>query len=301
VTPGGYAWWYLDAFSDDGRYGITIIAFVGSVFSPYYAWAGRRDPLNHCAINVALYGRGASRWSMTERGRGALSRKPHEFSLGRSTLAWDGSKLFAEIDERGAPIPRPLRGRVWLEPQAWNRQSFTLSESGSHVWRPVAPFARALVAFSEPNISWSGDAYLDFNQGAAPLEADFRYWTWSRARTRTGAAILYEAERRAAPPLSLSLRFGPDGAAREGALPPRAALAPGLWRVKRETRSDTDARVTAGFEDSPFYTRSRIAHRLDGEDTTSMHEALDCDRFAHPLVRAMLPFRMPRAFGGGRG
>ena len=44
VDPGGYAWWYVDAVSDDRRHGVAIIAFVGSVFSPYYAWAGRRDP-----------------------------------------------------------------------------------------------------------------------------------------------------------------------------------------------------------------------------------------------------------------
>ncbi len=35
---GGYAWWYVDALSDDGRHGLTLIAFIGSVFSPYYAW-----------------------------------------------------------------------------------------------------------------------------------------------------------------------------------------------------------------------------------------------------------------------
>ena len=27
VPPGGYRWWYLDALSDDGRHGITLIAF----------------------------------------------------------------------------------------------------------------------------------------------------------------------------------------------------------------------------------------------------------------------------------
>ena len=36
VAPGGYRWWYIDAFSDDGQHGLTIIAFIGSVFSPYY-------------------------------------------------------------------------------------------------------------------------------------------------------------------------------------------------------------------------------------------------------------------------
>ncbi|HCF18949.1 MAG TPA: carotenoid 1,2-hydratase, partial [Rhodospirillum rubrum] len=43
VAPGGYAWWYVDAFSDDGAQAFTLNAFVGSVFSPYYHWAKRRD------------------------------------------------------------------------------------------------------------------------------------------------------------------------------------------------------------------------------------------------------------------
>mgnify|MGYP000665064969 CR=1 FL=1 len=41
VPPGGYSWWYVDALSDDGQHGITIIAFIGTVFSPWYAWARR--------------------------------------------------------------------------------------------------------------------------------------------------------------------------------------------------------------------------------------------------------------------
>jgi carotenoid 1,2-hydratase len=70
VPHGGYAWWYVDGLSDDGRHGITLIAFIGSVFSPYYAWARRRgggDPEHHCALNVALYGAGGKRWALTER------------------------------------------------------------------------------------------------------------------------------------------------------------------------------------------------------------------------------------------
>ena len=59
VPQYGYRWWYIDAFSDDYQYGLTIIAFIGSVFSPYYAWSrarGHGDPYNHCALNVSLYG-----------------------------------------------------------------------------------------------------------------------------------------------------------------------------------------------------------------------------------------------------
>ncbi len=34
VPPSGYRWWYLDGLSADGQRGLTVIAFVGSVFSP---------------------------------------------------------------------------------------------------------------------------------------------------------------------------------------------------------------------------------------------------------------------------
>ena len=47
VPSGGYLWWYVDALSDCGRYGLSIIAFVGSVFSPYYAWARRKGDVTH--------------------------------------------------------------------------------------------------------------------------------------------------------------------------------------------------------------------------------------------------------------
>jgi hypothetical protein len=46
---------------------VSVIGFIGSVFSPWYAWSGRGDPGNHCCINVATYGRGG-RFAMTDRG-----------------------------------------------------------------------------------------------------------------------------------------------------------------------------------------------------------------------------------------
>ncbi len=209
-------------------------------------------------------------------------------------MAFDGCDVVYQIDETCTPLPRRLSGAVRLIPQSVNARAFTLSEAGAHVWRPIAPFARVAVNFSQPDLQWEGDAYFDFNMGDAPLEADFRRWTWSRARTRNGAAIFYEAERRAAPPLALSLSFNRDGDYEETPAPPVAPLPRTAWRVDRATRSQTGARVTATFEDAPFYARSAVAHRLDGEDVISMHEALDLDRFAHPLVKLMLPFRMPR-------
>ena len=271
-----------------------MIAFVGSVFSPYYAWSGRRDPLNHCAINVALYGpRG--RWAMTERGRGALTRGADWLSVGPSALRWDGGALTIEIDEICAPLPRRLRGRVRLEAAAINQRTFVLEAKGAHVWRPIAPVAQVRLEMQAPELAWSGSGYFDSNFGDEPLEAAFARWTWSRARTRAGASVLYDATRRREGPLALALRFGANGGCEPFAPPPRAPLPRSLWRLARETRSD-DARASlrADFEDGPFYARARIAHRLDGAAVESVHESLSLERFASPLVRAMLPFRMPR-------
>lgn len=95
--------------------------------------------------------------------------------------------------------------------------------------------------------------------------------------------------------MHLSLEFDRSGGFAAFAPPPVVALPRSRWRIERTTRSeDGGARVIDGFEDTPFYSRSRIEHALLGERVSSMHESLDLDRFANPVVRAMLPFRMPR-------
>ncbi len=62
VVPGGYAWWYVDGISADGEDAITVIAFVGSVFSPYYAAARRirstiAQSMSRCTANETSVGR----------------------------------------------------------------------------------------------------------------------------------------------------------------------------------------------------------------------------------------------------
>jgi len=65
--------------------------------------------------------------------------------------------------------------------------------------------------------------------------------------------------------------------------------------LARSTGSDDgQARLVTSFEDTPFYSRSLIASSVFGDSVTGVHESLSLDRFAHPLVKCMLPFRMPR-------
>jgi carotenoid 1,2-hydratase len=200
--------------------------------------------------------------------------------------------LTIDIDERGAPLPRRVRGRIRVEPESRNVESFALADG--HFWRPIAPLARVAADFAAPQLRWTGSGYLDSNWGAAPLEAGFRRWTWSRARTSRGATVLYDYEPRGAAPVALALKLDRDGRAQAFSPPPRFALRRSAWGVQRETRSERDARLIESLEDTPFYSRGLIEHRLSGEVVRSVHESLDLDRFANPIVRAMLPFRMPR-------
>jgi len=87
---------------------------VGSVFSPYYAWAqrsGKVEPDNYCALNVALYSRHAKRWTMTERGAQHCHRDAQQFTIGPSQLRWDGQALVIDINEVGVPFRTVSRGR----------------------------------------------------------------------------------------------------------------------------------------------------------------------------------------------
>jgi carotenoid 1,2-hydratase len=270
------------------------------VFSPYYAWArrhGMADPLDHCALNVALYGPGVGRWTMTERGRRHIAVSPGRFTIGPSALTWDGTTLTATIDEIGMPlpIPRRVRGTVRITPQAITGHHVMLNAAGQHRWWPIAPLARVSVELNEPRLAWSGAGYLDMNQGDAPLAEGFRDWHWSRGPTREGAAVLYGGTRRDGSRFDLGWRFDGSGRATTLVVPPAARLRRSGWLIRRETRSEAGpAELLRTLEDTPFYARSLVRTQLAGERVTAMHESLELDRFASPVVQAMLPFRMPR-------
>ncbi len=288
----------MDGFSDDGQFGITIIGFVGSVFSPYYAWSGRGNPQNHCAINVALYGK-TRRWAMTERPNSAVSRTAGEMVVGPSAMAWDGNAFTVDINELAVPHLSRIRGRVTVRPHAISDKVFRLDRQGGHLWHPIAPAARIEVALERPAISWRGAGYLDANWGERPLEDDFACWDWSRAPVGRGAGVLYAVERRDGTHKSYGLLFRRSGDCELFEPPSRVKLATTRWGIPRATSTEAGnaAGVLDTLEDGPFYARSKISSRLLGEDVTAMHESLRLDRFGTQWVKMLLPFRMPRALG----
>ena len=303
IAPGGYAWWYVDAFSDEGSHALTVIAFVGSVFSPWYAAARRRpdaDPLHFCAVNLVLSG-ADRRWTMTERGRGALQRSASHLRIGPSGLECDATGLTVHVDEVAVPWPRRVRGSIRIEPILQTDQEFTLDPAGEHLWRPLWPQARACVELSHPAQRWSGDAYVDSNLGRVPLEQSIAAWNWCRTQTRDAAGrptarVVYDVDLRDGGHRELALQFDQQGG-RPIDMPAQHRLPPTGWRLPRATRSTatTPPQVVRTLIDGPFYARSELAIAdAAGASSRAMHETLSLQRFGRRWVQALLPFRMAR-------
>lgn len=297
IPDDGYAWWYVDAISEDGCYGLTLIAFLGSVFSPYYFWArahGLADPLDYCAINVALYGPGG-RWCMTERGHLDVVRERTSLRIGPSGLAWTGEAMEIDLDEWTAPLPRRLKGRITVRPSVCNHETIDLDPAGRHRWTPVLPAARVEVDLDRPDSRWSGSGYLDHNAGAEPLERCFDNWHWLRASTPDGPVVLYDTQLRDGSRNALALHFDRSGILHRLPTPEPAGLKRSRWGVARTTRSeDGEAEIASVWEDTPFYARSLVNAKLMGQRVQAVQESLWLRRFSNYWVQQMLPFRMPR-------
>ena len=275
-----------------------MIGFIGSVFSPWYRWSGRRVPQNHVCLNVATYGPKA-RFTMTDRGRAALRQSDTELRIGPSAMRWQGGQLIVDVNEWGAPpFVGPVRGQIRLTPAAVTGVEVALTPDSRHVWRPFAPIARIEVDI-EPGHRWTGHGYFDANFGNAALEADFRRWTWGRYPTRDGAVTFYDGVRMDGSDLSVALRFGRDGSAEPVEPPPPAPIRRTFWQLPRDTRADSGfaPRQERALLDAPFYSRSMVRTRIDGEETVGVHEALDLTRYARPWLKPMIAVRVPRRAG----
>ncbi len=298
VPSDGYAWWYIDGVSSDGTRAISVIAFIGSVFSPWYRWSGRKRPHNHVCINVATYGPGG-RFTMTDRGERALRQTQDVFEVGPSKLSWADGRLIIDVDELASPpLPGRVKGRITLTPSGLTDVEAPLMPDGSHIWRPFAPTATIEVDLNR-GWPWSGHGSLDSNFGTRALEADFSYWTWGRFPVPGGSACFYDAERRDGGRLELGVKFADSGEIEPMEVPRKTRFARTLWAVKRETRADpgyTPHQVKMML-DAPFYSRSVVRTKIGGVETDGVHEALDLDRFASPLIKPMLAIRVPRRPG----
>jgi carotenoid 1,2-hydratase len=306
VRPGGYAWWYFDAVSDDGARALTAIFFVGSVFSPDYAARIRRGEAaraeEHLAVNVALYERGRKRaWVMTEHGERALGGigdgGPR---IGDSAVERDGTHLRVRVVERSAPfllalagVGARVEGTIDVEPHAPALDPVELAvrpsrgdANGSsdgldgerHWWHVLVPRARVRVRFTRPHFVFDGVGYHDVNAGDGRLERTFSSWSWARFHQANRTIIVYATHQRsgASRALVVDAHDGAPAAARPAALLPEGERAPLPWGLAMPRWFAVDdgghalrCRPTRLYEAAPFY--ARYAATLETPETTPDH------------------------------
>lgn len=238
AAPGGYAWWYIEAHDlAEGRYGLTLIVFAGSVFSPHYAGRLRQGQtacgLDHPAVHFALYERPDHKrhlsqgrlWVMNEYPASAFYADDSEVRVGNTRLRYHQDGVDVDIDEDttrffskpGDRVRAHLRIRT---PMAIGSgvAPFRLGGNASgeaHYWQPIAPAATVDVELSCAALSrrFSGHAYCDRNCGSGRLEATFRRWFWAHgvsAAREPSALVMYQAQRLDQSVLSLAVRYPPQ-------------------------------------------------------------------------------------------
>ena len=283
--------------SDDGAYAIVVIALLGSPFSPTYAKAraaGVTMPWSFSALNVAIYGRDVRVWSLRERAAHCV-HNANCLRFGPSTMAWENEALVVRVDERTTPFGRPVRGTIRITPQVAPGPALALDTAQRHTWWPVAPVARIAVDMREPALRFEGHGYHDANAGDAPLESDFRGWSWARARDGDRALVTYDVMEARGTRRTHAFSIGAAG---EGVtlledISP-TPLPKGRWGVARHIAADcgADARIVRSLEDGPFYTRALVSTRLGGRPVVALQETLSAERLARSWVRFLTGFRM---------
>nr|WP_239015011.1 carotenoid 1,2-hydratase [Archangium violaceum] len=290
-SPGAYRWFYADVTA--GEYSAVFIFMVGSLFSPRYSARVKRGalPLEHCAVNFALYHRGVRRrWVLSEYPQASVLRQGRELRIGRSRLEYapDGM-VRMEVDERCAPLGGAVRARLVLEPQVPAAEELQLVPGLPHFWRVLAPRAKARLDVLSEGVSVEGIGYHDGNHGAELLGARLPGWHWARVHGPEETVVDYHLPGGVAP---LRVTAGALGTKSErrpllSEARPTSLTGWGLRVPARLYSGNTVVGAPRLLESSPFY--ARMEARREGLDV--MGEVADFRRFHSPFIRWMAHFR----------
>jgi hypothetical protein len=189
APSGAYEWWYFDALSDDGRYSIVAIFFLGSPMTPYYKAVvdGKRpDPMDWCGVFFTLHEKVGTRWkeraySYNLYREGEFHADRPEVTVGGSRMTYDGVGTWTvSINERGlwgGSVKANLRFTKKGMPLVLSSPGKDENKS-RHTWVCVAPSCRVVGSIGDT--SFEADGYHDHNFGLLPFdEVETWYWVYA--------------------------------------------------------------------------------------------------------------------------
>lgn len=315
---GGYAWWYVEAHDTvEQRFGLTLILFAGSVFSPHYAARIRRGEaatgLDHPAVNFALYERSRQRlWVMNEYPPEALRIANGRIAVKDSFIdpRSDGT-TYIELHEPttrffGRPGPRlDARLTVTAPPPSQPPLELGRHAGQSHHWQPLAVAGQVDVELSVggESLRFRGVAYCDHNFGSGRLEDCFARWSWAHGVAGNQSLVLYHAESLDGGVTALAVHYdqpaGPPRVVQVSAEQAASDRAGGFFWLRVPSRftvgNAVSERLPGALEDTPFYARYAARLTDDGRSYLGVGEYLDLRRFRGRAVQRLLTYKTHRA------
>ena len=223
-TPGAYEWWYVDALSDDGAWGMVVILFRGMPMSPDYlaamAAGSSPAPSDHCGFAVSVYHRGR-RLLQAFRGVDAaatlFSSTECDVRVGPCSLRkTDEGRWSLHVDTIHPESPRRVVIDATLE-RVGRIASDDSAFTAAHAWVIAAPLARLSATMTiidhgqtRSNVNWHGMAYHDHNMGHRAMQDDFRSWYWGRM-LHGDRGFVYLATPDATQPFAFAAELDADG------------------------------------------------------------------------------------------
>lgn len=311
---GAYEWWYVDAESHDGQWGIVVILFRGMPMSPDYLAALQRGdavPADHCGYAVSVYHRGvriATAFHGVNEVDCAYSEVDCDVRTGPVRFRrMDDGRYLLEADTTIHLAPQAVRIRAELTPLA--PIAGTATESDVHAWILAAPRTEATVqiTFVEHGrvaleSTWQGMGYHDHNLGLHSMQDDLADWYWGRLHT-ADRTFVYLATAGAGTHfawLGLIDRSGLQSCSNV-----ELRLTSPRWTLMGlRTHSTIQVRGTEPsgvpldimctndgvVENGPFYQRYTSTWRVNGNDSVArgMSEYMDCTRYRRSWIRPFL-------------
>jgi len=308
-APGAYEWWYVDAQSDDGAWGVVAILFRGMPMSPDYlsalAAGSAPAPADHCGFAVSLYHNGQR---LLQVFRGVDSSDTFfgtahcDVRVGPCTLHRTSDDTWTlHVDTHHQDSPRCV-----ILDATFRRIGRVVDDAAPftavHGWVLAAPLAKidAHLTLSEYGIvktstAWHGTAYHDHNMGRRAMQEDFRTWLWGRVHDGT-SGMVYLATPDAVEPFTYAATLDERGITpwmQVGVTAEvRRLTMMGLRAARRVVVKGDGGVVTIAqhriLDDGPFYRRYLAMFASGATHLAGISEDMHVQRYRASWIRPFL-------------
>lgn len=198
-APGGYEWWYFDAYDKVNDLGLVIIFYDGNPFSTKYLEDLNNKPDEYPAISISAYKDGRPiYYSFTETNwlNAAFDEKNPKGNVNKhafESYEKEGKLIYElELNEVLASGDSIIANLTFSSSSFLNVIS-DKNGAENHTWNLVQPKAdvKGMVKVNKDTYQVHGQGYHDHNIGQERMEDSFKDWYWGRFHFEEYTFIYY--------------------------------------------------------------------------------------------------------------